>query len=217
MGSYLSHLAEIVEMILRNLSAKNLRRVAGVNQMWRAISSRLLAGRTGWTVHYTEERHLSKEQMINSAETLFAEPQVVILFSHKETWRSGFRSVTPRPAELNERRLARSVRTLHSCLPRNCILVGCSTERIIVPHPLGSEPAVKLNHREAGHAFACIPRMAGVSFHAASVLTARPPASASWPELFGVAPHTPVRLVILFALSVSRDFFPSLAAGSSSV
>lgn len=208
--SFFAHLPEIVQMILSHLPARDLRRTAVVNRMWRNISLHLLSSRSNWTLHYFEDKELDGEQVQDLLENMSAEPGAVILFSYKEIWLSQ-RDFQRR--RLEERQLTRSVRTLHSRLPGNCVLVGCTTERIIVPLPTDPSPGQTLEHCQTGHAFVCLPHMSGVTFHQVFLSKCRPSSSIPWPEMFDLPQQTPVKLVILFALSASRNFLPNLAAG----
>ena len=70
-----------------------------------------------------------------------------------------------------------------------------------------------MHHLKTGHAFMCAPHMPGVDYHHVYLRTPRPPLESGWCDMFDLPADSPVKLVILIALSASRDFIPFIAAG----
>lgn len=202
---------EIVDMILRNLPAKELRTTARVNTMWRNISMRILHSRTNWTVHYLADKLITGNEIDTVIENMHTEPRLVIQLSHREIW---FTRREPRRRRNEERQLVRSVFNLFSKLPPGCVTLGCTTERIVFQRPVDKFTPDQILHLKSGHAFMCAPNMPGVEYHHVYLRTARPPPASGWCEMFDLPADKPVKLVILIALSASRDFIPFIAAGN---
>lgn len=209
---FVPYVPEIVDMILQYLPARELRTTARVNTMWRTISLRILTSRTTWTVHYLADKLITGNEIDNVIENMHTEPRLVIQLSHREIW---FTRREPRRRRTEERQLVRSVFNLFSKLPPGCATLGCTTERIVFQQPIDEFTPDQMLHLKSGHAFMCAPYMPGVEYHHVYLRTPRPPPASSWCEMFDLPASTPVKLVILIALSASRDFIPFIAAGNT--
>ena len=199
-------------MILQYLPARELRTTARVNTMWRTISLRILTSRTTWNVHYLADKLITRNEIDNVIENMHTEPRLVIQLSHREIW---FTRREPRRRRNEERQLVRSVFNLFSKLPPGCATLGCTTERIVFQQPIDEFTPDQMLHLKSGHAFMCAPYMPGVEYHHVYLRTPRPPPASDWCEMFDLPASTPVKLVILIALSASRDFIPFIAAGKT--
>ena len=197
-------------MILRYLPARDLRTTARVNTVWRNVSLRILHSRTTWSINYLADKLITGNEMDSMIENMHTEPRLVMQLSHREIW---FTRREPRRRRTEERQLVRSVYNLFSKLPPGCVTLGCTTERIVFQQRVDEFTPDQILHLKSGHAFLCAPYMPGVEYHHVYIRTPRPPASSSWSEMFDVSATTPVKLVILIALSASRDFIPFIAAG----
>ena len=210
--SVFSYLPEVVGMILRFLPARELRTTARVNRTWRDVSVRLLLSRMEWKAHYLEDKLITGNEIDDVIENIYSEPRMVIHLSHREIW---FTRRDPRRRRNEERQLVRSVYNLFSKLPPGCVTLGCTTERILFQKPMDDLGPNHIHHLKAGHAFLCAPSMPGVKYHHVYLRTPRPPPGGDWPDMFELAADSPVKLVIMIALSASRDFIPFLAAGTA--
>lgn len=209
--SFLPYVPEMVDMILRYLPAKELRTTARVCRMWRNISTRILHSRTTWTVHHLADKLITGSEIDDVFENMFTEPRMVIQLSHREIW---FTRREPRRRRNEERQLVRSVFNLFAKLPPGCVTIGCTTERIVFQQPTDEFTPNLIHHIKTGHAFICAPHMPGVCYHHVYLRTPRPPPASDWCDMFDLPAHTPVKLVVLIALSASRDFIPFLASGT---
>ena len=201
---------EILDMILRHLPARELRSTARVNSLWRNISLRILHSRTNWNITYLADKLITGNEIDDMVESMHTEPQLVIQLSHREIW---FTRREPRRRRTEERQLVRSVFNLFSKLPPGCVTLGCTTERIVFQQQIDDFTSDQILHLKSGHAFMCAPRMPGVEYHHVYLRTPRPPPSSNWSQMFDIPANSPVKLVILIALSASRDFIPFIAAG----
>lgn len=209
--SFLPYVPEMVDMILRYLPAKELRTAARVSRLWRNISIRILHSRTTWTVHYLADKLITGNEIDNVIENMYTEPRMVIQLSHREIW---FTRREPRRRRNEERQLVRSVFHLFSKLPPGCVTLGCTTERIVFQQPMDESTPNHIHHFKTGHAFLCAPHMPGVHYHHVYLRTPRPPPASDWCDMFDLPADTPVKLVVLIALSASRDFIPFIASGN---
>lgn len=202
---------EILDMILQYLPARELRTTARVNILWRNISMRILHSRTSWSIYYLADKLITGNEIDTIIENMYTEPRLVIHLSHREIW---FTRREPRRRRNEERQLVRSVFNLYSKLPPGCVTLGCTTERIVFQQPIDEFTPDRMLHLKAGHAFMCAPYMPGVKYHHVYLRTPKPPSASNWCAMFDLPADTPVKLVILIALSASRDFIPFIAAGN---
>jgi hypothetical protein len=209
--SFLASLPEIVDAILRLLPAKTLRVTSCVNRMWLEISKRLLQERSRCVVNYYDKSFISTNEVDELLDNISVNPHVVILFSQRESWQLR-RDRDARRVE--ERHLARTLNILKRRIPQNCILLGCTTERILIDQQVQSTGNRIILHKRQGNGLIVLPRVEGVDFHHVYLRQPKPSRGQSWAELFGLESSTPVKLVILTALSHSRDYLPHLAAGN---
>ena len=129
---YIAYLPEIIEAVLCNLSAKCLYTTAQVNRSWHLVSRHLLRTRNSWAISRFEHHTIYSDEVERFFDEAYSDTRVTMLFSHREVW-SARRDSQMRTVE--ERRVERSVNNVHRMSPRSCVMVGCSTERIIVQYP----------------------------------------------------------------------------------
>jgi len=206
--SFLASLPEIVESILRRLPAKTLRITCCVNRMWFEISYRILRQRAKGIVKYYDSSLIDSEDIEELFENILISPQVVILFSQRESW---LLRGNPDAKRVEERHLARTLHVLEKFKPDDCLLLGCTTERVIIEER--NLNTTGLSHKRHGHGMVVLPRVEGVGYHHVYIRQSKPSRGQTWPELFELDASTPVKLVIIITLAHSREYMPHIAAG----
>ena len=210
--SFLASLPEMVDAILRFLPAKTLRITSCVNRLWFDISKRLLNERSRCVIKYYDKSSISTNEVDELMDNTWVNPNVLILFNQRESWQLR-RDRDVRRTE--ERHLARTLNILSRRIPKKCLLLGCTTERILLEQQLPTAGNRAILHKRQGNGLIILPEVEGVDYHQAYLRQAKPGRGQSWVEYFGLDASIPVKLVILTALSHSRDFIPHIAAGMS--
>lgn len=208
--SFLASLPEIVESILRRLPAKTLRITCCVNRMWFEISYRLLEQRSRGVVKYYEHSLITTDEIQELFSNLLVNPKVVILLSQRESW---LLRRDPDAKRVEERHLARTLHVLNRFKPTNSLLLGCTTERVLIEEKDAPNDHYRLSHKRQGHGILFLPRVEGVDYHHVYVRQSKPSRGQTWAELFELDESTPVKLVLIMTLSHSRDYIPHIAAG----
>jgi len=208
--SFLASLPEIIEAILRRLPAKTLRMTCRVNRMWYQISYRLLEQRSHSVVKYYEHSLITTKEVEELFDELCINPKVVILFSQRESW---LLRRDPDAKRIEERHLARTLHVLNKNKPANCLLLGCTTERVIVDVEEQDTNDHRLSHKRQGHGMLLLPRVEGVDYHHVYIRQSKPSRGQTWADFFDLDQSTPVKLVLIMTLTHSRDFIPHIAAG----
>lgn len=206
--SFFASLPELVDSILRRLPAKTLRVTCCVNRMWSEVSYQILQQRSKGVVRYYDQSLVIAEEVERLFNTLLVNPKVVILFSQRESW---LLRRDPDAKRSEERQLARTLHVLDKFKPDDCLLLGCTTERVLIEEKDIND--TRLAHKRHGHGILVLPRLEGVDYHHVYVRQSKPSRGQTWPELFELHPSTPVKLVIITTLSHSRDYIPHIAAG----
>lgn len=212
--SFLGSLPEMVDAILHLLPAKTLRTTSCVNKMWFDISKRLLNERSRCVIKFYDKSFISTNEVEELMDNSWVNPSVVILFNQRESWQLR-RDRDARRTE--ERHLARTLNILSRRIPKQCLLLGCTTERILLDQQLPIAGNRAIVHKRQGNGLIILPELDGVHYHNVYLRQPKPARGQSWAEYFGLDASTPVKLVIVTALSHSRDFIPHIAAGNGKI
>ena len=200
---------ELVYEFLKILPARVLHTCTQVNRLWYHVAKSILRRRVSCSMIFVQERNIGLINAKEYCEGLYSKPRVVFLFTYEDIWLT--RRDKPRRRGL-ERQLVKSVRHLHDKLPKECQLLGCTTEKLIYHLP-GNLPPGPV-HKKRGHVAISFPEVKGVKYHTVHVRHLRHH-SRDWSRFFRFPVNHPVKLAIILALPHSRDMICHIASGTS--